>query len=50
MSLTDIAIRRAKTRDKPYKLYDELGLILVISPSDSLRLAKTCSIGLRSGL
>ncbi|GHD02203.1 tyrosine-type recombinase/integrase [Novosphingobium pokkalii] len=35
MSLTDIAIRRAKTRDKPYKLYDELGLFLVISPSGS---------------
>tara|TARA_R110000868_G_scaffold32613_12_gene118741 strand:+ start:1234 stop:1569 length:336 start_codon:yes stop_codon:yes gene_type:complete len=33
MSLSDIAIRRAKTRDKPYKLYDELGLFLVISPS-----------------
>jgi hypothetical protein len=33
--LTDIAIRRAKTRDKPYKLYDELGLFLVISPSGS---------------
>lgn len=33
MSLTDIAIRRAKTRDKPYKLYDELGLFLDISPS-----------------
>lgn len=35
MSLTDIAIRRAKTRDKPYKIYDELGLFLVISPSGS---------------
>ena len=35
MSLTDMAIRRAKTRDKPYKLYDELGLFLVISPSGS---------------
>jgi hypothetical protein len=35
MSLTDIAIRKAKTRDKAYKLYDELGLFLVISPSGS---------------
>ena len=33
MSLTDIAIRRAKTRDKPYKIYDELGLFLLVSPS-----------------
>ena len=35
MSLSDIAIRRAKTREKPYKLYDELGLFLAISPSGS---------------
>lgn len=33
MSLTDIAIRNAKTRDKPYKMYDEKGLFLVVSPS-----------------
>lgn len=32
MSLSDMAIRKAKTRDKAYKLYDELGLYLVVSP------------------
>lgn len=35
MALTDIAIRRARTRDKAYKIYDELGLFLIVSPSGS---------------
>ncbi|WP_165831064.1 tyrosine-type recombinase/integrase [Sphingomonas pokkalii] len=35
MALSDIAIRKAKTRDKAYKLYDELGLFLLVSPSGS---------------
>jgi hypothetical protein len=35
MALTDIAIRRARTRDKAYKLYDELGLFLIVAPSGS---------------
>jgi hypothetical protein len=32
MALTDIAIRRAKPRDKPYKLFDEKGMYLLVSP------------------
>ena len=28
MALSDIAIRKTKTRDKAYKLYDGLGLFL----------------------
>lgn len=35
MALTDIAIRRARTREKAYKMYDELGLFLIVSPSGS---------------
>ncbi len=31
MSLTDTAIRKAKPRDKPYKLYDERGLFLLVN-------------------
>lgn len=33
MKLTDTTIRNAKPKDKPYKLYDELGLYLQITPN-----------------
>ncbi|WP_428681107.1 tyrosine-type recombinase/integrase [Sphingopyxis sp.] len=33
MALTDIAIRNAKARTKPYKLADALGLFLLVQPS-----------------
>lgn len=33
MALTDIAIRTAKARTKPYKLPDALGLFLLVQPS-----------------
>lgn len=33
MALTDIAIRNAKAKDKPYKLGDSLGLFLLVQPS-----------------
>lgn len=33
MALTDIAIRNAKPREKPYKMGDTLGLFLLIQPS-----------------
>ena len=33
MALTDIAIRNAKPRPKPYKLADALGLFLLVQPS-----------------
>ena len=33
MPLTDIAIRNAKLKDKPYKLSDTAGLYLLINPS-----------------
>jgi integrase len=33
MLLTDTAIRRAKPRSKPYKMYDSAGLFLIITPS-----------------
>ena len=33
MSLTDVAIRKAKAGEKPIKLYDERGLYLEVSPS-----------------
>lgn len=32
MALTDIAIRKAKTREKPYKLADGQGMFLLITP------------------
>src|SRR5436309_796422 len=35
MPLSDMAIRKAKTREKAYKLYDELGLYVIVSPSGS---------------
>lgn len=33
MALTDTAIRQAKPKDKPQKLFDEKGLFLLIPPS-----------------
>lgn len=33
MPLSDIAIRNAKPKDKPYKLYDANGLFLLVTPS-----------------
>ena len=33
MPLTDVAIRNAKPRDKPYKVGDTLGLFLLVQPS-----------------
>jgi integrase len=35
MSLTDIAVRNAKPREKPFKLSDEKGLYLQVEPSGS---------------
>lgn len=35
MSLTDTAIRKATPAEKPFKLYDEKGLFLLINPNDS---------------
>lgn len=33
MALTDTALRSAKPKDKPYKLYDEGGLFIQVTPS-----------------
>ena len=33
MPLTDVAIRRAKPRERPYKLFDEKGMYLLVSPA-----------------
>jgi integrase len=33
MALTDIAIKNAKSREKPYKMGDSLGLFLLVQPS-----------------
>ena len=32
-ALTEIRVRNAKSRERPYKLFDELGLFLLITPS-----------------
>jgi Arm DNA-binding domain len=32
-SLTEIRIRNAKPRERPYKLFDELGLFLLVTPA-----------------
>ena len=37
MTLTDFAISKAKPRQKPYKLSDERGLFLLVSPSTKTR-------------
>ena len=31
--LTDIAIRKAQVRDKPYKMFDPNGLFLLVTPA-----------------
>lgn len=33
MALTDTALRNAKPAAKPYKLYDEKGLFILIQPN-----------------
>ena len=33
MALTDVTIKNAKPKDRPYKLYDSQGLYLIITPS-----------------
>ncbi len=33
MSLTDAAIRKAKPTNKPFKLFDERGLLVLVTPS-----------------
>lgn len=33
MPLSDVAIRNAKPREKPYKMGDSLGLFLLVQPS-----------------
>lgn len=35
MALTDLAIRKAKAKDKAYKLFDERGLFLLVNPNGS---------------
>ena len=35
MALSDLKIRKAKQRDKPYKLYDSLGLFILVKPNGS---------------
>ncbi len=35
MALTDIKLKNAKPKDKPYKLYDEKGLYIIITPKGS---------------
>ena len=35
MALTDLRIRKAKPQGKPYKLYDTLGLFVLVNPSGS---------------
>ncbi|WP_229007660.1 Arm DNA-binding domain-containing protein [Methylophilus sp. Leaf408] len=33
MALTDTALRNAKPADKPFKLYDEKGLFVIVNPN-----------------
>ena len=35
MALTDIAIKRTKSSDKPFKIYDTLNLFLLVNPNGS---------------
>ncbi|MEJ2125122.1 MAG: Arm DNA-binding domain-containing protein, partial [Alphaproteobacteria bacterium] len=35
MALTEIAIKSAKLKDKPYKISDTLGLYLLVQPNGS---------------
>lgn len=34
MALTDTAIRKAKSTNKGYRLYDEKGLYLIVNPNE----------------
>jgi hypothetical protein len=34
-ALTEVRVRNAKARDRPYKLFDELGLFLLVTPNAS---------------
>jgi hypothetical protein len=36
MALTDVAIRNAKPRAKPYKMGDALGLFLLVQPTGGI--------------
>ncbi len=36
MPLSDVTLRNAKAKDKPYKIYDEDGLFVLIHPNGSL--------------
>jgi hypothetical protein len=35
MALTDVAIRNAKPKDRPYKVADSQGLYLLVNPNGS---------------
>lgn len=35
MALTNVKIQNAKAKGKPYKLYDEMGLLILVPPSGS---------------
>ena len=35
MALTDLKIKKAKAKEKPYKLYDSLGLFVLVNPNGS---------------
>ena len=36
MALSDVKIRKAKAKDKPYKMYDSLGLFVLVKPNGSM--------------
>ena len=35
MALTDLKVRKAKAEAKPYKMYDSLGLFVLVKPNGS---------------
>ncbi len=35
MALSDLKIKKAKAKAKPYKLYDSLGLLVLVNPGGS---------------
>ena len=35
MALTDLKIKKAKAKDRPYKIYDSLGLFVLVKPNGS---------------
>jgi len=35
VALTDLKIKKAKARERPYKLYDSLGLFVLVKPNGS---------------